>query len=79
MNELFANATVDALRKLDQKLHEEGKASEAAPIVWVHDYQLMLAANTIRYRNLSRCITRVDVFGRQRGDGEVSRSLLASG
>ena len=48
MNELFANATVDALRKLDQKMHEEGKVPDAAPIVWVHDYQLMLAANTIR-------------------------------
>jgi trehalose-6-phosphate synthase len=48
VNELFANATVDALRKLDQKLHEEGKVPDAPPIVWVHDYQLMLAANTIR-------------------------------
>ena len=46
---MFANATIDALRKLDAKLHEDGKAPEAAPIVWVHDYQLMLAANTIRY------------------------------
>lgn len=47
MNELFANATVEALRKLDDQRHEEG-TQEAPPIVWVHDYQLMLAANTIR-------------------------------
>ena len=46
---MFANATVDALRKLDAKQHEEGKIPGAPPIVWVHDYQLMLAANTIRY------------------------------
>ena len=50
---MFANATVDALRKLDAKQHEEGRIPEAPPIVWVHDYQLMLAANTIRYQTLT--------------------------
>ena len=50
---MFANATVDALRKLDAKQHEEGRICGAPPIVWVHDYQLMLAANTIRYYTLA--------------------------
>merc|ERR1719341_2340379 len=41
VNEDFATTTLDAIRKLEVK-------TSAAPIVWLHDYHLMLAANTIR-------------------------------
>ena len=45
MNELFALKTVDAIRELIKGQN----AWDDAPIIWVHDYHLMLAANTIRY------------------------------
>ena len=49
MNELFALKTVDAIRKLESERMARGEDVVAnPPIVWVHDYHLMLAANTIR-------------------------------
>jgi len=49
VNELFAERTVAAIRQLDQERHLNGDDVAAnPPIVWVHDYHLMLAANTIR-------------------------------
>ena len=49
MNELFALKTVDAIRQLEIERLERGEDVKAnPPIVWVHDYHLMLAANTIR-------------------------------
>ncbi|KAL4715519.1 hypothetical protein ACJJTC_009145 [Scirpophaga incertulas] len=47
INEEFANKTVHALHLLKQ---EKGKNGGSPPIVWVHDYHLMLAANWIRQR-----------------------------
>lgn len=45
VNKLFANCTIKALKSLkrgkDTPQHE-------VPLIWVHDYQLMLAANWIR-------------------------------
>ena len=46
MNEAFARRTVDALRQVDRRLKEQH--SHVVPIVWIHDYQLMSAAQTIR-------------------------------
>ena len=43
MNEHFADATLEALR---QVLRDKG--GDQVPIVWIHDYHLMLAANNIR-------------------------------
>ena len=50
MNELFAIKTVEAIRIAHKKrLEEYGEDEDVpTPIVWVHDYHLMLAANTIR-------------------------------
>ena len=46
MNEKFADITLNALRKtLDEK-------PEQLPVIWIHDYHLMLAANTIRQVHL---------------------------
>ena len=42
MNEKFAAITLDALRRM---LKEKPKET---PIVWIHDYHLMVAANTVR-------------------------------
>jgi len=42
VNEKFANLTLDALRKTVKE------SPEQVPLVWIHDYHLMLAANTIR-------------------------------
>ncbi|XP_050562115.1 uncharacterized protein LOC118264944 isoform X2 [Spodoptera frugiperda] len=46
-NEEFAEKTVHALHLLKQ---QKGKNGSSPPIVWVHDYHLMLAANWIRQR-----------------------------
>ena len=43
VNEHFADATLEALR---QVLRDKG--GDQVPIVWIHDYHLMLAANNIR-------------------------------
>ena len=42
VNEKFAAITLDALRRM---LRENPKET---PIVWIHDYHLMVAANTVR-------------------------------
>ncbi|CAG0901873.1 unnamed protein product [Darwinula stevensoni] len=45
VNVMFAYQTVDALKKMKMK-NQEGE--ERIPLVWIHDYHLMLAANYIR-------------------------------
>lgn len=42
MNQLFAEKTIVALKTL---LSEQPNAS---PLIWIHDYHLMLAANWVR-------------------------------
>ena len=42
VNEKFAAITLDALRRMTRE------ALKHKPIVWIHDYHLMVAANTIR-------------------------------
>ena len=42
VNEKFAAITLDALRRMTKE------APKNKPIVWIHDYHLMVAANTIR-------------------------------
>ena len=42
VNEKFAGITLDALRRMTKE------APKNKPIVWIHDYHLMVAANTIR-------------------------------
>ena len=48
VNELFAAQTVEAVRQVYKQRDEEGQDHLPAPSVWLHDYHLMLAANTIR-------------------------------
>ena len=48
VNELFALKTVEAIKSVHQKRLEASEADIPTPIVWLHDYHLMLAANTIR-------------------------------
>ncbi|KAL1139912.1 hypothetical protein AAG570_006889 [Ranatra chinensis] len=47
VNKEFAECTLTALRETIKKLDEEGK-TDVSPIVWIHDYQLFVAATTIR-------------------------------
>jgi trehalose-6-phosphate synthase len=47
VNKEFANCTLEALRKSVRELDEEEKY-ETCPVVWIHDYQLLVAATTIR-------------------------------
>ena len=47
INEVFAAKTVVALKRCLEKLDAEGQ-DEVAPLVWIHDYQLMLAASMVR-------------------------------
>ena len=47
VNELFALKTVDAIRNMAS----QPSSSSSTPIIWIHDYHLMLAANTIRYED----------------------------
>lgn len=47
VNEEFARCTLTALRATLAKLDAEGR-SDISPIVWVHDYQLLVAAASIR-------------------------------
>jgi len=54
VNEFFAYKTVDALRKCIARLNRDGK-TDVVPIVWIHDYQLMLAATTVRKVNDFTC------------------------
>ncbi|CAG0898881.1 unnamed protein product, partial [Darwinula stevensoni] len=44
-NALFASRAVEALKRLKAK---EKEGEERIPLVWIHDYHLMLAANHIR-------------------------------
>jgi trehalose-6-phosphate synthase len=51
VNEEFALKTIDALRQVHGRLLKEYCNNEDAmpvPVVWIHDYQLMLAAAMIR-------------------------------
>lgn len=43
VNQLFAAKTIEALEKCYKR-----KTNQGVPIVWIHDYQLMLAANWVR-------------------------------
>ena len=45
MNEIFALKTMEAVRQMSAERAEKGGP---VPIVWIHDYHLMLAANTLR-------------------------------
>lgn len=47
VNEVFAASTIKALKRSVEKLDEEGK-TDVVPLVWIHDYQLMLAASLVR-------------------------------
>lgn len=47
MNEEFANCTLNALRKVIKDLDAQEKTN-VVPVVWIHDYQLLVAATTIR-------------------------------
>lgn len=47
VNEFFAMKTVEALKKSIAKLDAAGH-HDVAPLVWIHDYQLMLAASIVR-------------------------------
>ncbi len=44
VNQYFANKTLEAL----ERCHEKKNKTSSVPIVWIHDYHLMLAANWIR-------------------------------
>jgi trehalose-6-phosphate synthase len=55
VNEEFALKTIDALRQVHSRLLKEYHNNEDAmpiPVVWIHDYQLMLAAAMIRQVNI---------------------------
>lgn len=47
INEEFAEKTVYALRLLKENKEKNGNSP---PIIWIHDYHLMLAANWIRQK-----------------------------
>ena len=47
MNELFGLRTLEAVRRISGG-QVEGVRGSKVPLVWLHDYHLMLAANTIR-------------------------------
>uniref|UniRef100_A0A0A9WQ86 Alpha,alpha-trehalose-phosphate synthase [UDP-forming] A n=2 Tax=Lygus hesperus TaxID=30085 RepID=A0A0A9WQ86_LYGHE len=47
VNEEFAKCTLQALRKTLSDLDARGD-SDVVPVIWIHDYQLFVAANTIR-------------------------------
>lgn len=52
VNEEFGKKTLEALRECLAKLDAEGQ-TQVSPLVWIHDYQLMLAATYIRRVSLS--------------------------
>ena len=45
VNEIFAVKTMEAVRRMNE---ERAATNGPTPIVWIHDYHLMLAANTLR-------------------------------
>ncbi|CAG0904263.1 unnamed protein product, partial [Darwinula stevensoni] len=47
VNAMFADQAVESLKMLKAK---EKEGEERIPLVWIHDYHLMLAANNIRQR-----------------------------
>ncbi|XP_050435622.1 uncharacterized protein LOC126842624 isoform X3 [Adelges cooleyi] len=47
VNEKFAECTLDALRKVIKTLDDAGE-TDTIPLVWIHDYQLLTTATTIR-------------------------------
>lgn len=47
INKEFAEKTIQALKQLKNEETKQ-KNGGSAPIVWIHDYHLMLAANWIR-------------------------------
>ncbi|XP_065212718.1 uncharacterized protein LOC135840224 isoform X2 [Planococcus citri] len=49
VNSKFAECTLQALRKIIADLDSEGKTN-VTPIVWIHDYQLLVAATHIRHK-----------------------------
>lgn len=57
VNEEFALKTIDALRQVRARLLKEynypSDDSMPVPVVWIHDYQLMLAAAMIRQVSLA--------------------------
>lgn len=57
MNSKFAESTLQALRKIITDLDNEGKTN-VTPVVWVHDYQLLVAATHIRHVSALRCMEK---------------------
>ena len=49
----FADMTIRALELMYSERGAELAQADEAPLVWIHDYHLMLAANTIRQVRLS--------------------------
>lgn len=47
VNEKFAQSTLTAIRDANDKLNAEDK-QDVFPLVWIHDYQLLVAATLIR-------------------------------
>ncbi|XP_037075423.1 alpha,alpha-trehalose-phosphate synthase [UDP-forming]-like [Pollicipes pollicipes] len=47
-NRLFAEKTIEALEQMYAEKGDELQLDDEAPLVWIHDYHLMIAANTIR-------------------------------
>ena len=47
VNEIFALKTMEAVRQMSAERAASG-GHGPTPIVWIHDYHLMLAANTLR-------------------------------
>lgn len=43
VNEMFADQTMHALRLL-----QKDKSANVTPLIWIHDYHLMLMANSVR-------------------------------
>ncbi len=72
VNEQFAKKTLQALRKCLAKLDTEGNTS-VSPLVWIHDYQLMLAASTIR-RVSAQCIIMYFIQLKQSRPGRAGHS-----
>jgi hypothetical protein len=60
------------LRKCLAKLDTEGNTS-VSPLVWIHDYQLMLAASTIR-RVSAQCIIMYFIQLKQSRPGRAGHS-----
>ena len=50
VNEIFGLKTMEAIRRMNQiRFQHPVESRPEPPLVWIHDYHLMLAANTIRY------------------------------